>query len=362
MTSFAEAVTSCDQVVNSAKNLRLPLEGTRVRGIDAPTDILRGGAMPTHSQAALERAPTKRGPTMSRRSRITSVIAALAAVPLVASLAACASTGAADDGGETVKIGVVGKSDPQWAPFVEAAAEEGITVELVDFGDYNQPNPALTEGELDLNQFQHIVYLADYNVNADADLTPIGSTQIYPLGLYSTKYDDVKSIPAGETVAVPDDPSNLARALLVLQSAGLIELKDGGSIFSTIADIDEAKSKVKVTPLEAAITATSLPDVAAAIINNDFVEDAGLTFADAIAQDDPADPNALPYVNIFAARAEDKDNKTYAKLVEIFQTNAKVQAGLDAASGGTGVSLQVPVAELEKSLADVEADTAAQQG
>ncbi|GAA2455071.1 MetQ/NlpA family ABC transporter substrate-binding protein [Agromyces soli] len=299
---------------------------------------------------------------MSRRSRITSVIAALAAVPLVASLAACAATGAADDGGETVKIGVVGKSDPQWAPFVEAAAEEGITVELVDFGDYNQPNPALTEGELDLNQFQHIVYLADYNVNADADLTPIGSTQIYPLGLYSTKYDDVKSIPAGETVAVPDDPSNLARSLLVLQSAGLVELKGGGSIFSTIADIDEAKSKVKVTPLEAAITATSLPDVAAAIINNDFVEDAGLTFADAIAQDDPSDPNALPYVNIFAARAEDKDNTTYAKLVELFQTNEKVQAGLDEASGGTGVSLQVPVAELEQSLADVEADTAAQKG
>lgn len=301
---------------------------------------------------------------MSRRTRFTSVIAALAAVPLVASLAACAAGGSAsgaEGADDVVKIGVVGKSDAQWAPFVEAAAEEGITVELVDFGDYNQPNPALTEGELDLNQFQHIVYLADYNVSADEDLTPIGSTQIYPLGLYSQKYDDVKDIPAGETVAIPDDPSNLARALLVLQSAGLVELKDGGSIFSTVADIDEAKSKVKVTPLEAAITATSLPDVAAAIINNDFVEDAGLSFDDAIAKDDPSDPNALPYVNIFAARAEDKDNKTFKKLVEIFQTNAAVQAGLDETSGGTGVSLEVPVADLEASLADVEADTAAQK-
>lgn len=307
---------------------------------------------------------------MSRRTRILrrrplAVIAALAAVPLVASLAACATSGsgsaAEGAGDEIVKIGVVGKSDAQWAPFLEAAAEEGITVELVDFGDYNQPNPALTEGELDLNQFQHIVYLADYNVSADEDLTPIGSTQIYPLGLYSQKYDDVKDIPAGETVAIPDDPSNLARALLVLQSAGLVELKDGGSIFSTVADIDEAKSKVKVTPLEAAITATSLPDVAAAIINNDFVEDAGLSFDDAIAKDDPSDPNALPYVNIFAARAEDKDDKTFKKLVEIFQTNAAVQAGLDETSGGTGVSLEVPVADLEASLADVEADTAAQK-
>ena len=156
------------------------------------------------------------------------------------------------------------------------------------------------------------------------------------------------------------DPSNLARALLVLQSAGLIELEDGGSIFSTVADIDESKSKVKVTPLEASLTATSLPDVAAAVINNDFVEDAGLSFEDAIAKDDPTDPNALPYVNIFASRAQDADNETYLKLVEIFQTDPDVQAGLDEASAGTGVSVEIPVSDLEASLADVEDDTRAQ--
>lgn len=289
----------------------------------------------------------------------TKIIAALAAAPLVIGLAACSSAGAAE-GDDVVRIGVVGKSDPQWPAFEEAAAEAGIEIELVDFADYAQPNPALTEGELDLNQFQHIVYLADYNVSADADLTPIGSTQIYPLGLYSTKYESVDDIQAGDTVAVPDDPSNLARALLVLQSADLIELEDGGSIFSTIADIDEANSKVKVTPLEASLTATSLPDVAAAVINNDFVEDAGLAFEDAIAKDDPSDPNALPYVNIFAARAEDADNETYLKLVEIFQTDPEVQAGLDEASAGTGVSVEIPVADLEASLADVEDDTRAQ--
>lgn len=289
----------------------------------------------------------------------TKIIAALAAAPLVIGLAACSSAGAAE-GDDVVRIGVVGKSDPQWPAFEEAAAEAGIEIELVDFADYAQPNPALTEGELDLNQFQHIVYLADYNVSADADLTPIGSTQIYPLGLYSTKYESVDDIQEGDTVAVPDDPSNLARALLVLQSADLIELEDGGSIFSTIADIDEATSKVKVTPLEASLTATSLPDVAAAVINNDFVEDAGLAFEDAIAKDDPSDPNALPYVNIFAARAGDAENETYLKLVEIFQTDPEVQAGLDEASAGTGVSVEIPVADLEASLADVEDDTRAQ--
>lgn len=295
--------------------------------------------------------------------RTTSVIAALAAVPLFVALAGCATasseTGSGSEGStedKVVKIGVVGKSDEQWPAFVDAAAEEGITVELVDFGSYEQPNPALTEGEIDLNQFQHIVYLAEYNNASGEDLTPIGSTAIYPLGLYSTKYDDVKDIPKGETVAVPDDASNQARALNVLQQAGLVELKSGGTPYSDLADVDTDKSKVQVKALEAAIIPTSLPDVAAAIINNDFVQDAGLTFDDAIAQDDPEDASALPYVNIFAARADDADNETYLKLVEIFQTNEEVQKGLLESSGGTAVALQTPVEDLVASLEKVQKD------
>ncbi|MCS5724088.1 MetQ/NlpA family ABC transporter substrate-binding protein [Herbiconiux sp. CPCC 203407] len=297
----------------------------------------------------------------------TKALAAAAALPLIALLAGCAGPSGADtgEGGEQtgpVRIGVVGASDPYWDVYKEAAADEGIEVEIVDFSDYAQPNPALTEGELDLNQFQHIVYLAQYNVSADEDLAPIGATAIYPLGLYSTKYDDVADIQEGDTVAVPNDESNLARGLLVLQSAGLVELKDGGSIFSTVDDIDEANSKVKVTTLDAALTPTSLPDVAAAIINNDFVEDAGLKAEDAIAQDDPSDPNALPYVNVFAAKAEDKDNETYKKLVEIYQNTPAVTDGVLEVSGGTAVLLKTPVADLEESLVDVEADTKAHQG
>ncbi|MCI2959363.1 MetQ/NlpA family ABC transporter substrate-binding protein [Agromyces atrinae] len=303
---------------------------------------------------------------MSRRTARKSILTALAALPLAALLAACASTGDAGSGdnAETegpVKIGVVGASDPYWADYVEAAAAEGIEVELVDFTDYSQPNPALTEGELDLNQFQHIVYLAGYNVASGEDLQPIGSTAIYPLGLYSTKYESVEDIPAGETVAVPNDESNRARGLLVLQSAGLIELKSGGSIFSNLDDVDTEKSKVTVTELAADITANSLPDVAAAIINNDFVERAGLSASDAIAQDDPSDPNALPYVNVFAAKADQVDNPTYLKLVEIFQNTQSVQDGVLEVSGGTAVLLQTPVADLVESLKKVEADTKAQK-
>lgn len=260
---------------------------------------------------------------------------------------------------EPVRLGVVGAGDPYWQTYVEAAADEGITVDLVNFTDYPQPNPALTEGEIDINQFQHIVYLADYNVSNDGDLVPIGSTAIYPLGLYSTQYGSVEDIPEGATVAVPDDDSNQARGLLILQSAGLITLTDGGTIFSKITDIDPDQSSVEVIALDAALTASSLQDVAAAIINNDFVTDAGLEASDAIAQDDPSDPNALPYVNIFAVRDGDQTNETYLKLVEIYQNTQAVQDGVLEASGGTAVLLQISVSDLQASLEKVEADTRA---
>ena len=287
------------------------------------------------------------------------ILAAAAALPLIAVLAGCAgSAGDAEKGTEDnpVKIGVVGASDPYWEIYKKAAADEGISVDIVDFTEYPQPNPALTEGEIDLNQFQHIVYLAQYNEASGEDLVPVGATAIYPLALYSTKYDSVKDIKKGDTVAIPNDESNLSRALLVLQSAGLVELKDGGSIFSTVDDVDTDTSTVKVTTLEASLTPTSLPDVAAAIINNDFVADAGLTFKDAIAQDDPADPNALPYVNIFAARAEDKDNETYAKLVKIYQDTKTVTDAVQENSGGTAVFVKTPVEDLQSSLEKVQSD------
>jgi D-methionine transport system substrate-binding protein len=293
-----------------------------------------------------------------------TLLAALAVVPLVALLAGCAG---ASDGpatgtdGDAITIGVVGASDPYWAVYAEAAAAEGIEIELVDFAQYPQVNPALAAGEVDLNQFQHIAYLAEYNEASSDNLAPIGATAIYPIALYSSAYSDVDDIVEGDTVAVPDDDSNQARALVLLQSEGLIELTDGGTIYSSIDDIDEDASKVTVTALEASLTASSLPDVAAAIINNDFAEKAGLSFDDAIATDDATDPNALPYANIFAARDEDKNNETFLKLVEIFQTTKAVQDGVFAVSGDTAELLTTSVAELEESLAGIQSEIQAAQ-
>ncbi|WP_030484901.1 MetQ/NlpA family ABC transporter substrate-binding protein [Nocardioides aequoreus] len=301
------------------------------------------------------------------RSRTPVVLAVAVVVALVIAGAVWFlgrdSGGAAADGQETttVTLGTVGASDPYWQVLTDAAAEEGIDLQVTDFADYTQPNPALSEGELDVNQFQHLVYLAEYNVANDEDLVPLGSTAIYPLALYSSKVDSVEEIEQGDTVVVPDDDSNQARGLLILQSAGLITLEGGGSIYSTIADIDESASKVQVKAIKADLTPTSLPDVTAAIINNDFVEKAGLQFDDAIATDDPSDPNALPYVNVFAVKAEDKDDPTLQKLVEVYQETQAVLDGVDEVSGGTAEFVKVPQAELQEALDKVQADTESRQ-
>lgn len=305
------------------------------------------------SEPNLIEAPKRRGPIVA-----AAVVVALLVIAAIVFFATRGDDSAAGENAEKVTLGVVGASDPYWEELVDAAAKEDIDLEVKDFADYAQPNPAVSEGELDINQFQHIIYLAEYNVANDDDLTPIGATAIYPLSLYSEKYDSVEDIKAGETVVVPDDDSNQARGLLVLQTAGLIELKDGGSPYSTLDDVLPS-SKVKVKALQADLTPTSLPDVAAAIINNDFVEKAGLSFDDAIATDDASDPAAAPYINIFAVRAEDKDNATLKKLVKIYHDTKAVTDGVKEVSGGTAVIVDTPVDELSKTLADVEADVRA---
>lgn len=302
--------------------------------------------------------------TVRRIFRPVRALAPVVALGMMA-LAGCASggDGAGAAGSEPelgtadnpVQLGVVGKSDPYWAVYEKAVEAEGIQLDIVDFTEYTQPNPALSEGELDINQFQHIQYLADYNVSSGDDLQPIGATAIYPLGLYSDKYDSPEEIPDGETVVVPNDTVNQARGLLVLQAAGLVELKDGGSSSSTLEDVLDS-SRVEVEAADAALTVTSLPDVAAAIVNNDFLGNAGLTSDDAIAADDPSDPSAAPYINIFAVKKADVDDPVLNRLVEIYQSNQDVLDGVQETAGGTAVFATTPAADLQAALAQVEED------
>ncbi|MBD5786100.1 methionine ABC transporter substrate-binding protein [Cellulosimicrobium terreum] len=289
------------------------------------------------------------------RKRLTwAAIAATAALTLTACGGGDDAGTSSGEGGDPVRIGVVGAADDKWTVFSDLAEDAGIEIELVDLQDYTQANPSLSQGELDLNQFQHLQFLAGYNVDADDDLQPIGATAVYPLGLYSTKHASLEEIPDGGQVAVPNDPTNLARALLVLQEAGLIELKDGGNALSTEADVLPS-SKVTVTPVAAEQTPIQLQSVDASIINNDYLQDAGLSADDVLFQDDPDSDAAAPYINVWVARAEDKDDETLLELAALSQSPEMIDAEA-ASSDGTAVTKDNSAAELQEILAGLEDD------
>ncbi|PFG34357.1 MetQ/NlpA family ABC transporter substrate-binding protein [Sanguibacter antarcticus] len=293
---------------------------------------------------------------MTRTNRFPRAFSALAvAGALALGLSACGADEQETGTGDTdapIKIGVVNSADDQWTIFQEKAEAAGIAVDVIDLGDYTLPNPALTQGELDLNQFQHLQFLAEYNVNSDEDLTPIGATAVYPLSLFSTKHDSVDDIPEGAEIAIPNDPTNLARALLVLQEAGLIELADGGSSSSTEADVLDS-SRVSVIPVDATQTATNLESIDGAVVNNDFIKDASLDPENALFSDNAESEGALPYINVWVSRAEDKDNETFHELVEISH-DAEVEAALQEAAGGSAFIANQDEAELADILAGIE--------
>lgn len=249
----------------------------------------------------------------------------------------------------TVKIGVTDGAQNHWTILKQKAAAEGINVETVNFSDYTQANPALSQKQLDLNEFQHLLYLANYNVSNNDTLVPIGSTFIVPLPLYSQKHTSLDEIPQGGKIAIPNDPTNQARALLVLQSAKLISLKNGGTVFSTPADIDTANSKVTVTPVDAAQTVAALPSVDGSIVNNNFAADAKLDPTKALYKDDPSSASAEPYINAFVARAADKDNPTYQKIVKLYH-DPEVLAAAKSDSKDTAVTVDRPASDLQSIL------------
>nr|WP_280181732.1 MetQ/NlpA family ABC transporter substrate-binding protein [Nocardia farcinica] len=282
-----------------------------------------------------------------RFPRVLTVTALVAAATL--GLTACGADEA--NSGDVVRIGTT-ESDPSWDVFEQKAREQGITLQITNYSDYSQPNIALTQRQIDVNLFQHLQFLGEYNVANNADLTPIGATQIVPLGLYSKKHTSLADIPAGGEIAVPNDPSNQARALFVLQAAGLVKLSSDTRTPSP-ADIDRTASKVRVTPVDAAQTALSLNSVDGSVINNTFLERSGVDPKSALFKDDPSSPGAEPYINAFVTRAEDKDDPTYQKLVEIWH-DPQVQAAVAESSKGTSVEVRRSGAELEQILQRVQ--------
>ncbi len=287
--------------------------------------------------------------------RLNRVIATAAATILaVTGLVACSSdssdSAAPKDGeNQVIRIGTTDSDQKAWPVFMDKAKEAGIDLELVPFSEYTPVNPALAENQIDVNKFQHILYLAQYKASSGKDLRIIGSAEINTLGLFWKDHDSLDGI-EGEKVAIPNDPSNQGRAINVLVQAGLITVKDGADKLNpTPADIDKEASKVEVTPVDASQTPTAYNQGDPAIINNNWLSRAGIDASTAVASDDPNSELAEPYINIFAVRAEDIDNPTYEKLAEIWQS-PEVTEALNEDSNGTAVQVQKSKEDLNKIL------------
>ncbi len=223
----------------------------------------------------------------------------------------------------TVKLGIMGASDETvWDPIVAEFAEKGVKIEYVFFTDYTQPNAALDAGDIDLNSFQHYTYLNNEKDKFGYKIDAIGDTLITALNLYSRKVASVDEIPEGGKIAIPNDAVNGGRALNVLQAAGLLKLTEGAGLKPTVADIAENPRNIEIIEVDASQTASLLPDVDAAIINGGYALDAGLSpINDSIFFDDPSYYTTNAYVNVIAARTEDKDNELYQEIVKAYQTD-----------------------------------------
>ena len=240
--------------------------------------------------------------------------------------------------GEEVSIGVVGDvADSIWNYLGEVALEEeGIELEVVLLTDYNQPNEAVDNGSLDLNAFQHVAFLNEWNEANDADLVHIGFTTVNPLGLYSEKISSLDELENGATIAIPNDPTNGGRALLALEIAGLIEVDDAAGVLPTPDDITDNSKNLNIQELDASQIAIALPDVDAAFINTGFANDAGLSLEDAIFFDaEDKDQLNEVYKNIVVVRAEDAENPLYLKLVELYQTEEVAKQIVELSNGGS---------------------------
>ena len=234
--------------------------------------------------------------------------------------AGCGDNKAADV--QKVRVGVSGAADEIiWKPIIEQFKEKNVAIELVVFTDYTQPNAALDNKENELNAFQHHKFLNNEIKKHGYKITAIGDTMLSALNLYSRNVKDIKDIKAGDKIAVPNDTVNFGRALTVLQAAGLIRLKNTAGATPELADIEENSKNIEIVQVDASQTASLLPDVAAAIINGQFAVDAGLVpDKDAIFKDGVQNYKGNDFINVIAARIEDKDKELYKEIVKAYQS------------------------------------------
>lgn len=243
----------------------------------------------------------------------------LAAVLLCAALALPSLAGA-----ETVKI-KVGASPTPHAELLKVANEvlkpQGYEIEIVEYADYVQPNMALDAKELDANYFQHKPYLDDFMKEKGVALVSIGTVHYEPFGIYAGKTKSLDDLKDGAVVAVPNDTTNEARALLLLQDKGLLKLKDGAGLTATRRDILENPRKLKIEELEAAQLVRALPDVDIAVINGNYAILGGLKVKDALAAESADSIAATTYANIVAIRKGDEQRPELQALLNALRSD-----------------------------------------
>lgn len=220
---------------------------------------------------------------------------------------------------EPIKIGVVGEVNEVWEFVKEKLAAEDIEIELVKFSDYATPNVALAEGELELNSFQTKIFMEAFNEDHGENLVAIADTVIAPLGIYSSKIQDVSEIKENDMIAIPNDVSNEGRALLLLQTAGLIEVDPSKGQVPVVEDITSNPLNLTFETLDSSQTARALEDVTASVINSGMAVDAGFIPTEDAVFLEPVTESSDPYYNAIVSREEDKDNEVFKKIIEAYQ-------------------------------------------
>lgn len=272
---------------------------------------------------------------------------------LIVLLAACGTKGGSDGKTKEVRIGVTGVDGKVWDVIKKKAEKDGIKIKLVEFQDYTAPNNALDQGDIDLNAFQHFAFLDQFKKDHHLKLSVVGTTVFAPLGVYSEKIKDIKELKKGDTIAIPNDVTNQARALRLLENAGVLKLEKDFGLFGGPDKIKENKLDLKIKAIDAQQTPRVLPDVAASIINNGVAGKAGLDPAkDPIFKEDPKSEAAKPYINVIASKTSEKDNKTYKKIVEYYHSKEAIEAVKKDSNGGEFVHKlnQKEIDKIEKSL------------
>ena len=291
------------------------------------------------------------------------LISATLAATLALSLAACGSSASSTEAASTESTAASSKAAESTAETSELAgttlkvaasptphaeilniakdilAEQGITLEVVEFSDYVQPNLVTESGEVDANYFQHTPYLESFNEENGTHLVSVGAIHYEPFGIYPGKSNDLANIADGATIAVPNDTTNEARALQLLAAQGLITVRDGAGLTATVNDITENPHNLQIEEIEAAQLPRTVQDVDFAVINGNYAMEAGFSVGkDALATEDASSEAAQTYANVLVVKEGNENNPAIQALLKALQSD-EVKNYIDQTYDGAVVAI-----------------------